>query len=353
VRAVRYHGFGGPIQIEEIGEPEPGPRDVVVRVGACQIAGDVLKVLAGCGPVRDRANFVFPHVPGYRGVGTVERVGPLVRDLSVGDRVAVNGCVNCGTCDYCLRGLDNLCQQASLLGLDSGRPGSFAELVKAPEWSAFRIADSLSFARATLLPNMALLVHALERARPQPGFSLAVFGCGLVGSCAVPVARAYGAAQIIGVDRDVHALKLARALGATDLIDASWSDPVAAISKLTDGRGVDISVELVGVPETAQAAIGSTSRRGTTLLIGALRDMALSFPDYYNDPIQKEIDVKTCFGKTQRDFAAAVRLEAAGLLDLSIFPIVEHPLESFVEAVHEAASSRSIHVVDVGGGARL
>jgi L-iditol 2-dehydrogenase len=349
VRAVRYHGFGGPIEIEEIDEPEPGPHDVVIRVGACQIAGDVLKVLAGTGPVRDRENFVFPHVPGYRGAGTIERAGALVRKLSVGDRVVVNGCVNCGTCEYCLQGLDNLCRQASLLGLDSRKPGSLAEFVRAPEWSVFRIADSLSFARATLLPNMALLVHALERARPRPGFSIAIFGCGLVGSCAVPVARAYGAARIIAVDRDVQALKLARVLGATDVVDGTWNDPAMAISKLTDGRGVDVAVELVGLPETAQAAVGSTARRGTTLLIGALREMSLSFPDYYKDPIQKEIDVKTCFGKTQHDFAAAVRLEAAGLLDLSMFPIVEHPLEAFVEAMHEAATSRSIHVVDMDG----
>ena len=110
MRAIRYYGFGGPSQLDEIDPPTPGAHEVVIDIHASQVAGDVLKVLAGSGPVRNAEGFVFPHIPGYRGAGVVRAVGRDVRDLEVGDRVVVNGFVNCGECENCRRGLDNLCR---------------------------------------------------------------------------------------------------------------------------------------------------------------------------------------------------------------------------------------------------
>lgn len=350
MRAIRYYGFGGPIQLDEIAEPDAGATDVVVRVKACQLGGDVTKVMAGTGPVRNRDTFVFPHVPGMRGAGVIERVGAAVAGLTPGDRVGINGCINCGACEYCRQGLDNLCVNGYLLGVDSGKPGAFAELVKVPAWAVFRVSDTVSFAQANLFANMALSVHAFERARPQPGFTVAMVGCGLVGSSAIAVARAYGATRIIAIDQEPRALEFARSVGATDLVDAGATDPVTAVMELTGSRGVDVAVESVGVSETVEQTIRSTKRRGTSLLLGVLSGVSLSFPepDYYNDVIWREIDIKPCYSKTQRDFGAAVRLEAAGLLDLSAFSITTHPLESFVDALAAAAEHvpGAVHVTE-------
>lgn len=349
VRALRYYGFGGPARIDEVEAPAPGARDVVVAVRACQIGGDVLKVLAGTGPVRDAADFSFPHIPGYRGAGVVSAVGAEVSGFEPGDRVVVNGFVNCGHCDYCRRGLDNLCQSSGMLGIDSGRPGAMADFVKAPEWAVFTLPETISFERGTLLANMALLVHAFERAGRDAPFTAAIFGCGLVGSGAVPVATAYGASEILAVDREPAALAFAERCGATRTIDSGREDAVAEILAATGGQGADVVVEIVGVAETIEAALRSTRRRGVTLLIGALAETSISFQDYYRDVIQREMDLRPCFGKTQADFAKAVQLAAGGALDLSAYPLREHPLDSFEEAISAAADPHSpdLHLIEM------
>jgi L-iditol 2-dehydrogenase len=347
VKAFQYHDFGGPAQIDEVSEPRAGPGELIVRVRACQIGGDVLKVLAGTGPVRNAADFRFPHTPGYRGAGVVAMVGTGVSAFSAGDRVVINGFVNCGNCDDCRRGLENLCRRSRMLGIDSGMPGALAEYVKVPERAVFGLPDRVSFPEATLLANMALSVHALERGGVRAPFTTAIFGCGLVGSAAIAVAKAYGASEIIGVDTEPSALAGARHLGATQTVDAANEDVVATLLERTEDRGVDVAIELVGVAKTIEDAIRSTRCGGVTILIGALGGISLAFPDYYRDVIQREPDIRPCFGKTRADFAKAVELAAAGTLDLSLYPLKEHPFDSIEDAIAEAADpgNGDLHVI--------
>lgn len=350
MRAVCYHSFGGDPQIEEVPEPSAGEHEVIVRVERCQIGGDVLKIMAGVGPVRDLEDFTFPHTPGYRGAGIVEAVGDGVGRVSVGDRVVVNGFVNCNRCEYCRQGLDNLCPFSGMLGLDSGWPGAFAELFKAPEWAVFPLPDSIPFDRATLLPNVALMVHAYERAGVSEGFSTAIFGAGLVGSGAILVARALGASRVVAIDRESAALDFARACGATDVVDATELEkPSEVVRGFTGGDGVDVAVEIVGVPETVEQAVLATRSRGVTLLIGALQGLTVDFPDYYHEVIQREIDLKACFGKTQADFSKAVELAASGKLDLSPYSLKSYPPAEFGRAVAEAKdpSKRDLHLLSM------
>ena len=343
MKAVRYHGFGGPARVEEVEVPFFAPHEVLIRVAACQIGGDVLKVLAGTGPVRNAAEFQFPHTPGYRGAGQVEAVGAAVTRLRVGERVAINGFVNCGRCAYCRRGLDNLCQESAMLGIDSGTAGAMAEFVSAPEWALAPVPEAMSLIEATLLPNVALLVHAFERVTTPEEFTVAVFGCGYVGSAAVGVAKAYGASRIVAIDSDPAALSFAERCGATETVEAR--DEGAAVEAI--GDGVDVAVEVVGLSETVERAVASTAARGTTLLIGALNGISLSLPEYYRDVIQREIEIKPCFGKTQEDFARAVDLAASGLLDLSPYSFREYPLAQFHDALSVAAeaSASELHVI--------
>jgi threonine dehydrogenase-like Zn-dependent dehydrogenase len=331
---VRYHGFGGPGRVEEVERPAPAAHEVLVRVEACQLAGDVLKVLAGSGPVRDAESFQFPHTPGYRGAGLVEARGGAVAGLDVGERVVVNGFVNCGGCEWCARGLDNLCQSSTMLGLDSGAPGSLAEFVVAPEWAVVPIPASTSTVEATLFSNIGLLVHAFERTEPPGGSTVAVFGCGYVGSAAIGVARAYGAARVVAIDSSPEALAFAERCGADQVVRAGEEDVGAAL-----GEGVDVAVEVVGAPATVEAAVRSVRPRGTCLLIGALGGISLSFPDYYREVIQPEAAIKPCFGKTREDFARSVDLVASGVLELPPYSFREYPLEGFSEALEGAANS--------------
>lgn len=347
MKAARFHHFGDSVQIEEIDDPRPGAEDVLVRVACCQIGGDILKIMAGKGPVRDRDQFAFPHTPGYRGAGIVEAVGSSAETLSIGDRVVVNGFLNCRQCVHCVQGHDNLCERSHMLGIDSGRPGAMAELVKAPAHAVYRLPHGVSFEQSTLLPNVALLVHAFRRANVDGPFTCAIFGCGLVGTGAVAVAKALGATQIIGIDTEPTALELARACGATTTANANTEDAVEAVLAATDGRGVDVAVEIVGLGETISQAAHSTRALGVTLLIGALGETTIPFPDYYRDVIQREIELRACFGKCQQDFAEAVELTGSGALDLSPFPLRAHSFDGIADAIRAAAdpSNSDVHVV--------
>jgi len=347
LKAAQFRHFGDDVQLEEVETPPLADDEVLVRVSACQIGGDIVKIMAGDGPVRDRDRFRFPHTPGYRGAGVVTALGPAVDGFSVGDRVVVNGFLNCGECRACRAGNDNLCERSHMLGIDSGRAGAMAELVTVPARAAYGLTDEVAFDRATLLPNVALIVHALRRAEVEGPFTSAIFGCGLVGSCAVATARAMGATEVIAVDTAPGALELARACGATHVVDADAEDPVEAAKDVTDGSGVDVAIEIVGLGETIAQAALSTRSRGVTLLIGALQETSIPFPDYYRDVIQREIDLRSCFGKSQDDFAAAVRLAGSGALDLSAIPIHRYPFEAIEEAIGRASDSADsdVHVI--------
>jgi L-iditol 2-dehydrogenase len=347
MRAATFHHFGDSVHLEDIDDPLPGAEEVVVRVACCQIGGDIVKIMAGHGPVRDRERFAFPHTPGYRGAGVVDAVGSAVETLSVGDRVVINGFLNCGQCEPCLLGYDNLCERSHMLGVDSGQPGAMAEFVRVPARAVYRRPDQVTFEQSTLLPNIALLVHAFRRAEIDGPFTCAVFGCGLVGTAAIAVARALGATEIIGVDTAPAALQVARACGATTTVDGGTEDPVAAVLAATGGRGVDVAVELVGLGKTIADAARSTRTLGVTLLIGALGETTIAFAEYYRDVIQREIQLRACFGKGQQDFAEAIRLADSGALDLSPFSIRVHEFEAIADAIEIAAdlSDSDIHVV--------
>lgn len=347
MKAATFHHFGDAVHVEEIEEPRAAADEVVVRVACCQIGGDILKIMAGHGPTRDRERFAFPHTPGYRGAGIVDAVGSDVDALSVGDRVVINGFLNCGECRFCRRGHDNLCERSHMLGVDSGRPGAMAELVTAPARAVYRIPDDVTFEQSTLLPNIALLVHAFRRADVVGPFTCAVFGCGLTGTAAISVARGLGATQVIGVDVSPAALELARACGATATVDSTAQDPVEAVRAATGGDGADVVVEIVGLDSTIAAAARSTRALGVTLLIGALGETTIPFPEYYRDVIQREIELRACFGKGQADFAEAVRLAGSGSIDLTPFPIRVHRFDEIAQAIEIAGdpSNSDIHVV--------
>jgi threonine dehydrogenase-like Zn-dependent dehydrogenase len=350
MKAVRFYGFGQEAKLDQVPEPSVGETDVLLRVKACQIGGDILNVFASkSGPGRGASEFVFPHIPGFRSAGIVEKVGPGVTSVARGDRVAVNGLVNCRSCPACLQGRDNLCDHYYMLGIDSGHPGALAEMVKAPQWVVYKLPHSVSFNQATVFPNIALLIHALDRARPKPGFTAALFGVGRVGSTAIQVARAYGCSWMICVDKREDALEMARRLGANETVNSDASNVLEVIRDKTSGRGVDIAIELVGVDETILQTIQSTRRGGTSLLVGMLKPIVLHLDKYNEDIMRKEIDIKSCFSKAQSDFEHAIKLAGAGFIDMTVQDFQEYELSSFKDAFKKAGDPHNKKLCIVKG----
>lgn len=254
MKALVYHGPG-----QKSWDEVPDPKiqmstDAIVRVDTTTICGSDLHILKGDVPA------VTPgRILGHEAVGTVVEVGESVSSLSVGDRVIVSCIKSCGKCSYCKQGMYAHClgdEGASGMGWIFGHliDGTQAELVRVPyaENSVYKIPEGVSDEEGVMLSDIlptGFEIGVLNGAI-APGDTVAVVGAGPVGLAAIMTAGLRGPARIIAVDLDANRLELAKEFGATDTVnsgDADWREQVMA---LTDGMGVDVAIEAVGIPTT-------------------------------------------------------------------------------------------------------
>jgi len=276
-------GPGEPLQLERIPVPRPRAGEVLVRVAACGVCHTDLHV------IKAEVAFPTPAVLGHEISGTVAEVGDGVDHLSVGDRVVGTFVMPCGRCDACLAAREDLCGpffamnrlrgtlydgETRLFRAD-GTPlamysmGGLAEYAVVPATATFRLPEGLPFEESAVLGCAALTAYGAVRhgADLHLGERVAVVGTGGVGSLVVQFARALGALQVVAVDISGEKLDAARALGATDGVDASTGDPVAAVIETTEG-GVDVAFEVLGRPETFLNALGMLRDGGRLVAVG-------------------------------------------------------------------------------------
>jgi D-arabinose 1-dehydrogenase-like Zn-dependent alcohol dehydrogenase len=282
MKAVRLVQPGQPLQLHDLPVPVPGPRDVLVRVKAAGICHSDAHYRAGISSVAS-----LPLTLGHEVAGVVERTGGEVKTVRPGDRVCLDYLVTCGACEWCRAGNEQFCRDGQMIG--KHRAGGYAEFILMPARSVFALPDEIPFPQgAILMCSSATSLHALRQARLQPGESVAVFGAGGLGSSAIQLAQTLGAVAVFAVDINPRKLEFAASLGATP-VNAASNDPVAAIQALTDGRGVDVALELVGLPLTMQQAVRSLAIKGRAALVGITRE---SFPVApYHEVINKEAEI--------------------------------------------------------------
>jgi len=294
MRAAVYHGPHD-VRIESVADPgPPAPGELLLRVARAAICGsDCGEYLHGpvLVPLRERhpgSGHVGPLVLGHELVGVVEAVGPDVEGFAPGDRVVTGAGVSCGRCDWCARGRTNLCERYYTIGLQAH--GGLAERVAVPASTCLPVPDGCSDDAAALAQPFAVGIHAFTRAQTRPGDSVAVLGAGGIGMFVVAAAAAGEAGRVIAVDVDPARLEIARAVGATDVVDARATDAAEAVRALTYGAGAHAVVECTGIPSGPPTAIAATRRGGTVVIVGLqkapveldLLDLAL-----------REIDLRT------------------------------------------------------------
>ena len=319
MRAVRLVSPGRPLELHDIPVPVPGPDDVLVRVHAAGICHSDAHYRAGtssAGPL--------PITLGHEVAGTVEQPGKNVRGLQRATRVCLHYLATCGGCPWCTGGHEQFCADGQMLG--KHRPGGFAEFTVMPARSVFPLPPEISFAHgAVLMCSSATALHALRKARMQPGERVAVFGLGGLGASAVQLARALGAAEIYAVDLNPEKLALAARFGAIP-VNARELDPVAEILRLTGGRGVDVALELIGLPVTMQQAVRVLGKLGRAALAGLTqKPFAINA---YTELINQEAEIIGVSDHLARELPELLRLATTGQLDLG--PIVSRtvPLEA-------------------------
>lgn len=328
MRAAIMTGFNEDLVVEEVGIMDPGPKDVVVRVEASGVCHSDLSMQNGSVP------FPPPAVLGHEGAGIVEDVGAEVTRVKKGDTVIAAFIPNCGDCYYCRRGQAELC--SSWMGSiftprftrSDGTPmiamcglGTFAEAMTVSEDNVVPVASDIPTEQLALIGCGITTgtFAALNTAKVEPGSSVAVIGCGGVGSAIIQGARIAGAAEIFAIDPVEMKRKTAELFGATHGIDPTEQDPVSAVQALTEGRGADYAFEALGKPETMLQAWEMTRPGGNTVIVGMARsDSQVTFPAF-NFMMQGKNILASVFGSAQvrRDFPRLVKLVENGRFDLS------------------------------------
>lgn len=282
MKAVRLVKVGRPLENANAPIPEIDRSEVLIRVAATGICHSDEHYRAGISKIDN-----LPVTLGHEIAGHVERVGADVKNVASGDRVCVHYLVHCGSCEFCRRCLEQFCRTVQMIG--KHRDGGYAEFIKIPARNAFKLPDEISFeVGAIMMCSSATALHALNKARLRSGESIAIFGFGGLGFSALQLARALGCGEVYVVEINPAKLASAKKLGAV-AIDANAGDPVEQIKVATDGKGVDVSLELIGSAKTMRQAALCLAPLGRAALVGLTTESMSIFP--YTELINKEAEI--------------------------------------------------------------
>lgn len=280
MKALVYHGPGNKAW-EEVPDPQiQEPTDALVRIETTTICGTDLHILKGDVPA-----VTDGRILGHEGVGVVTEVGPEVTDVAVGDRVIISCISKCGTCDYCLADMPAHCQTLGGIGWIFGHliDGTQAESVRVPhaDNGLIKLPEGVTAEQAVMLSDILPTGYEIGvlYGDVSEGDTVAVVGVGPIGLAAIMTAGPRGASRVIAVDGNPFRLATAREFGASDTIDITEvDDVVAAIKELTsDGLGVDVAVEAVGVPATFATCVDAIRPGGRVANVG-VHGEAVEFP---------------------------------------------------------------------------
>jgi alcohol dehydrogenase len=268
MKALVYHGPNSKSWEDVPDATIQEPTDVVVRVDTTTICGTDLHILHGDVPA-----VTDGRILGHEAVGTVTAVGDAVRGFAVGDRVLVPAITKCGRCAYCQRGMPSHCQTVGGIGWIFGHliDGTQAELVRVPyaDTSLYSVPAGVSDEQAIFLADSLPTGYEVGvlAGRVRPGDTVAVVGAGAVGLAAVLTTGLWGASRVIAVDTNKFRLQKALEFGATDAVEVG-PGTVEDVRALTDGLGVDVSIEAVGYPETLRTTAALVRPGGRIANIG-------------------------------------------------------------------------------------
>ncbi len=261
MRAVQMIETGKPLQMQEIPIPSVGEKEILVRVRAAGICHSDAHYRAGRSGMGK-----LPITLGHEVSGIVESIGSQVTTVQAGDRVALHYNISCGDCYYCSSGNEQFCTTVKMLGHHVD--GGYAEFIAVPARNAILLPEEISFEEgATLMCASATALHALRKGRVKAGETVAVFGVGGLGLSAIQLAKAMGAVEVYAVDIKQDKLELASEYGAIP-VDAGRTEAVEEIRRLTKGKGVDVSLEMIGLPKTIKQTVESLGVLGRAVIVG-------------------------------------------------------------------------------------
>ena len=357
VKAVVALAQDAPVTVTTINVPDPGKGEALVKVltcGVCQT--DHHYVTGGVG--QD-----FPYLLGHESAGIVEAVGDDVTDIAPGDLVILNWRAVCGECRACRKGQPQYCfathNAAQKMTLEDGTEltpalgiGSFAEKTLVAAGQCTKITGDISPEQYAAIGLLGCGVTAglgavLNTGELKRGESVAVIGCGGVGTAAIAGAQLGGATTIIAVDIDEDKLARAREHGATHTVNSSKVDPVEAIKELTGGFGADLVIDAVGIAPTFKQAFEARDLAGRVVLVGVPAP-GTTWDIPLDEVFGRGGSIKSAwYGDTlpSRDFPEFVDQYLLGRLDLDGFVSERIRLEDVNEAFETMKTGRVLRSV--------
>lgn len=314
MNVVRLHGIRD-LQIHEESRPnEPGPGEVLLRVGAVGICGSDLHTYED-GTIGG-IDVQTPLVLGHEFGGTIEAVGADTNDgfgkpLAAGTRVAVDPASPCGQCEHCRAGHPNLCPHVEFCGTWP-YDGAMRQWMLCPAANCYPIPDTIDDAEAGLLETLGVAVHAVDLAHVGLGDTAAVLGAGPIGLCILQVLQAAGVSKVWVSDRLPWRLELAEKLGGLPVnIDAC--DPRQAVLEATDGRGVDIAMEAAWSGDSVQQAVDMARIGGRLVIVGISGNDHITFR--HSTARRKGLTIAMC-RRMKHVYPRAIDLVTRGKVDL-------------------------------------
>lgn len=319
MKAVRFIGVNQPLQMQEIPVPEIGERDVLVKVKAAGVCHSDAHYRAGISPVRP-----VPLTLGHEVAGIVEKIGAQVSTVKVGDRVCLHYNLSCGDCYHCSTGNDQFCEKVLMIGHYTN--GGYAEYIAVPARNAIPLRDEIPFEQgATLMCASATAFHALRKSRIKGGETAAIFGAGGLGQSAIQLAKAFGAVEVYAVDINEDKLKLAQQYNAIP-INAKQVDPVAEIKRLTNNKGVDVAIEMIGLPQTMKQALQVAGVMARVVIVG-LSNKSLEIQTY-TELLGNEVELIGSNDHHLQELPLLVDLACRKILDISQVVTKTIPLDA-------------------------
>jgi NAD+-dependent secondary alcohol dehydrogenase Adh1 len=332
MRAVQVVGYHQPLQMAEVPVPEPtGPFDVVVRIGGAGVCRTDLHILEG--QWAEKSGVDLPYTIGHENAGWVEAVGSAVTHVSEGDKVIVHPLITCGLCRACRSGDDVHCELSAFPGIDTD--GGYADHLKTSARSVVRIDDNLEPSDVAALADAGLTAyHAAAKAarRLTPRDRCVVIGAGGLGHIGIQVLKALTPAELIVVDRNADAVKLAVSIGADHGIVAEGRH-VEEVLDLTGGNGAEVVVDFVGEGGSTAEGLRMLREAGDYHVVGYGENIDVPTIDL----ISSEINIVGYLVGSYNDLCDLMVLAARGKVKLHT---QKYALDDFQKAIDDLDHGR-------------
>ena len=337
MKALVKERAGPGFTLKDVPEPKIRDDEVLIRVRRAGVCGTDVHIYEWDDWAKGRVK--PPITVGHEFAGDVAEVGKLVTDVRVGDRVTAEGHIVDGRCLLCRTGNAHVCPFTKIIGVD--RDGCFAEYIAMPATNVWHLDDDISFDIGGIHDPMGNAFHTALTAE-IPGSTVLITGCGPIGIFAVGICRAAGASRIIASDINPKRLELARTMGAHDTVRPEEAE--AVVRRYTDGLGVDVALEMSGVPSAIHQALALVRVGGRVQMLGIpARPMELNLA---TEVIFKGITIYGVVGRRMYDtWHQMTRFLRSGKFDPT--PVITHrfPLSEADAAISAIKSGEAGKVI--------